>query len=184
MIEYNPKDASKCWDKGDYSAVLLTVEDGFSNNTGNPMQTWQIECYRDDGKKQVIKEYVVIPGALFKVKQLAQALGKADDFNTGQFQPEDHIGASFTAALVIEESEGYDDKNKVGRYKPLAQRAPASQQRNATPQRSHPQPTASKSPLTDAMREKLANRPAPTNPIPEDAEFKESDIPFDCAHAR
>src|SRR5688500_14139330 len=102
MIQYNPKDASKCWDKGDYNAVLLTVEDGFSQKTGNPMQTWQVECYRDDGKKQVIKEHVVIPGALFKVKQLAQALGKVDDFNDGQFQPEDHIGANFTVALIIE----------------------------------------------------------------------------------
>lgn len=170
-IDYNPKDASNCWDEADYPATLLSVSDGYSKSSGNPMQTWQVEVFNGE-KKQTIKEYVVIPAALFKVKQLAKALGKTADFNAGKFQPEEHIGASFVVGLTIEESDGFDDKNRIANFKPAAPQ-PARQ-----PVVAGNGKAGGSYPLTTAIREKIASQPAPTNPISNVQEFKEDDIPF------
>lgn len=173
-ITYNASDAASAWPEEDYQATLQNVEDGTSKSSGNPMQTWTLEVFAPDGRTQTIKEYVVVPAATFKIKQLAAALGKSREFEAGQFQADDYIGQSFVVALKIEKQDGYDDKNRIAKFK-APERKPGARPAGVP---------ASKSPLTDAMRAKLANRPAPTNPIPEDAAFTDSEIPFDCAHAR
>lgn len=126
MFSYDPKDASKVWpvkdEAGqfiDYDAMLKSVTNGTSKTSGQPMQTLEVEVYNGEGKSQTIKEYVT-RNSLFKLKQLAAALGKAEDFKQGQFQADDHIGAGFIVSLSIEEdlSGAFEDKNKVGRFKP------------------------------------------------------------------
>lgn len=129
-IEYNPKDATQCWDAGEYDAVLVKVEDSVSKRKpdgsgGNPMQVWTFRAYHPDGREQLVTEYVVVPAATFKIKQLAGALGRGPDFTTGQFQAEDHINANVILVLTVEQQEGYDDKNRVAKYLPAGGTSPA-----------------------------------------------------------
>ena len=169
-INYDPQEASKnCWPIGDYDAVLQTVEDGISKNSGADMEIWQIGCYHPDGREQTIKEYVTASAA-FKIKQLATALGKKSDFEAGTFHAEDYIGASFAVALSIEESDGYDDKNKVARFKSRSVRSAPS-----APARP---PTRAPASIAQGVREKVSARPAPSQPFGEEQAFKEADIPF------
>jgi hypothetical protein len=121
-LDYNPKDAVMCWPKDDYDATLTKVEDKTSKvkadgSGGNPMQvlTWRV--FNNNGQEQLISDYIVIPTGTFKLKQLAVALGRKEEFENGMFQADDHIGCNVKAELVVEESPGYDDKNKIKKIK-------------------------------------------------------------------
>lgn len=143
-LDYNPKDAESAWPEADYDAILTGVKTTTSKvkpdgTGGNPMEVWTVQAYHPDGRTQDILEYVVIPGATFKIKQLAAALGKTREFEQGQFQAENYINASFTASLCIESQDGFDDKNKVKKFKPPTRQPspqngapPAQRQRPAT----------------------------------------------------
>lgn len=124
-VQYNPQDAVMVWPEADYQAVLEQVQDATSkpknDGTGNkPMQILIWTIYHSDGREQTIKDYIVIPAALFKLKQLAIALGKRAEFEAGKFQADDNVGCNVVAELLVESSAGYDDKNKIGRIKAKA----------------------------------------------------------------
>lgn len=124
-IDYDPKDAVLCWPEGDYDAVLDKVEDKTSKikpdgSGGNPMQVLTWTVYHPDGRQQSISDYIVVPTGLFKLRQLATALGKKTEFDAGRFQADDQIGCTVTASLAIEQQEGFDDKNRIARVKPKA----------------------------------------------------------------
>ena len=170
MIQYNPEDANKkCWPEADYDAVLISVEDGISKTSGNEMEIWQIGCYHPDGREQTIKEYVTA-SSIFKLKQLAIALGRRAEFDAGTFQAESHVGAGFTVALGIEQSDSFDDKNKVNRIKAKGIAAPAA----TAPSTAQAPPRS----IAAGARQQIQNRPAPTNPISEEKQFADADIPF------
>jgi hypothetical protein len=121
-IDYNPKDAVQCWAPGDYQGTLIKVEDKTSKvksdgSGGNPMQVWTFRAYHDDGREQLISDYVVLPSATFKIKQLALALNKKSDFEAGTFQADDYINADVKLYLVVDKQDGFDDKNKVKKVK-------------------------------------------------------------------
>lgn len=166
-VDYNHKDASSVWPVAgpdnkplEYQAVLQKVEDTTSKRKpdgsgGNPMQVWTVDVYNADGAKRTLKDYVVIPGATFKIKQLAKALGKEAEFKANKFQADDHLGASFVVTLIIEEQEGYDEQNKLGKY--LA-----------------PRKAAAGADLPAWQQ----NPPKGDSPITEEKVFHEADIPF------
>jgi hypothetical protein len=130
--EMDTQDGSSCWPAGDYDVTLIKVEETTSQKSGNPMEVWTFEAY-NDGRKQLIKEYVVIPAATFKIKQMAIALGRKDEFDSGSFHAEDHLGASFIGTLSIEEGDAnYDDKNRIAKLKPASSGAAAPQQARKT----------------------------------------------------
>lgn len=126
MLNYNPKDANECWPCGEYEACLRGVMNGTSKTSGNEMETWTIEVFNDDGRKQVIKDYVTSPGGTFKIKQLAAALGKNDEFKDGTFQAEDYIRANFRVDLKVEAQDGFDNKNRIAKFKPSTSSTPAA----------------------------------------------------------
>ena len=166
-LNYNPKDAEKCWPEGDYDAVLMTVDDTVSKTSGADMEVWQIGCYHPDGREQTIKEYVTAAAA-FKIKQLAIALGRKADFDNGTFHAEDFVNASFIVSLSVEEQDGYDDKNRVAKFKPKAVRPPSKPN-------SPPRPPAT---IGAGVREKLASKPPAQQPFGDEAAFTDSEIPF------
>jgi hypothetical protein len=159
MFKYNPNDASNVWPSHDdtgapilYDATLYNVLDGVSKSSNQPMQTWEIHVFNAEGQQRTIKEYVTAK-ALFKVKQLADALGKRADFNAGTFKAEDYMGASFMVELSIEDgTEGYDDKNRINKFR---------------------NPTGAQ-PATPAPREKVGAGAA----VGGESVFKKDDIPF------
>jgi hypothetical protein len=171
-LDYNPKDAVSVWPAGDYDATLKTVDTKTSKTSGNPMEVWTFEVYSPDGRQQLISDYVVIPAATFKIKQLALALGRKQEFEAGTFQAEDFIGAAVIAFLTIEQQDGYDDKNRVAKVKaPTADPSPPASPPPATRMTARPEPVGR--PAAQQARP----RPA-ASPVGAGSEFKPDDIPF------
>lgn len=165
-VNYDPQDAVMCWPEGDYPAVLEKVEDKTSKvkpdgSGGNPMQVLTWRLYKEDGREQLISDYIVIPAATFKLKQLAIALGKRDEFEKGTFQADDQVGCNVVAEVGIESQPNYDDKNKIGKVK-----SAAANNGNAKPKG-----------IAGSLREKvIAN--APGEPDLSKQEFTDDSIPF------
>lgn len=128
MFEYDHRDAETAWPEGQYQAIFLGALDTTAKSSGQPMQVWEFEVYDDlRDRKQNIKDYVT-KASLFKVRMLAAALNKSAEFKANKFYPEDHAGAAVMVSLKIEESEGFDDKNKINR---ISARPPGGQARSA-----------------------------------------------------
>lgn len=116
MLTYDPKDAVRTWDEGEYDAVLSHVEEKQSK-AGNDMYELVFTCY-DGDEERVIRDYVVIPKFVWKLKRLAQAFGVEKTFDDGKFNPEDFIGHGLRVALVVRKQEGYDEQNQITKYMP------------------------------------------------------------------
>jgi len=161
-LEYSPKDATTAWPEGDYQAALTGVEDTHAKSSGAPMQIWTWTVYHSDGRNQEIKEYVTVPGGTWKIKQLAKALGKQADFDAGTFQADDHYNAIVIVELKIEKQDGFDDKNRVQKYKAKGAQDNGSP---STPQRKLPP--------------RPGSGPGPsTAPVSKEPQFAADDIPF------
>jgi hypothetical protein len=125
MFDYNPEDATSCLPEGEATLAIKSCEDKTSR-AGNDMIVVTFEAFSGD-RKGLITEYVVNPSTLFKLKQIATALGPAAlaEFNTGKFDPAKHVGETLSAIIAIESQEGFDDKNKVKKYLPKSAGVPA-----------------------------------------------------------
>lgn len=132
-INYNPQDAVQVLPEGDYPAVLLTVMDK-TFKSGNAGQVWQFQVFDNaNDRKVMITDNIVLPGATFKLRDLAIALGKKADFDAGTFQPEDYAGENVTVTLKIEKSDNYPDKNAIKKVKALATAPKAAPRQVAAP---------------------------------------------------
>lgn len=132
MFKYNPEDATSCLPEGDATLAIKSCEDKVSRS-GNDMLVVTFEAFVGE-RKGLITEYVVNPATLFKLKQIAKALGPqaVAEFDKGEFDPADHVGETLAAVIAIESQDGFDDKNKVKKYLPangaaLATKAPVAE---------------------------------------------------------
>lgn len=163
---YDPDDANLCWPEGEYDASLVKVEDKTSRvkadgSGGNPMQVLTWRCYHDSGQEQLISDYIVFPGATFKLRQLAVALGKVEEFEARTFQADDNIGCTVKAQLAIEKQDGYPDKNKIKKVKSA-----------------HAAVGPDVSQLPPRKIDAVAAKATVGSPISEEQQFKDDDIPF------
>jgi hypothetical protein len=168
---YDPDDANMCWPEGEYDAALIKVEDKTSKvkadgSGGNPMQVLTWRCYHDSGQEQLISDYIVFPNATFKLRQLAIALGKVDEFEARTFQADDNINCTVVAVLGIEKQDGYPDKNKIKKVKAGKGVGPAPSQ---LPPRRVIDPTAAKA---------RAPGQRPESPFEGEPAFTSDEIPF------
>jgi hypothetical protein len=125
MFKYDPNDATSCLPEGEATLAIKSAEDKVSR-AGNDMIVVTFEAFSGD-RKGLVTEYVVNPTTLFKLKQIAAALGPKAlaEFNAGKFDPATHVGETLRAVLAIESQDGFDDKNKVKKYLPAGS-APAA----------------------------------------------------------
>ncbi len=117
-LAYDPKDAVSTMPAGEYEAVLTAVEDKMSKNN-NPMQVLTWTVYTPDGKSRKINDYIVVPATLFKLKNLAKAVGRLKEFEAGAFQAEQVVDCNILVEVGIDSQPGYDDKNVIGKYKAI-----------------------------------------------------------------
>lgn len=103
--------------EGDYPASIEKVVDTESK-AGNHMQDVTFRVYGPEGREFLIHEYIVVPATVYKLQQIAIAIGREEDFDSGVFQVDDHIGENLTVRLKIEKSPKYPDQNKIAAYKP------------------------------------------------------------------
>jgi len=121
-LNYNPKDAVLVVPEGDYTATLKAVEEGVSK-AGNDMYvlTWIVHAPKGP---VTLKDYVPIPDMVWKLRKIARALGRVEDFDAGRFDPARHEGKNLVVSLSIQEDEKYGDQNRIGNYKAREGAAP------------------------------------------------------------
>lgn len=115
-FNYNHKDAVTVLPEGEYNAVLEKCEKKESKK-GNEMAvlTWRI-FPEGSGATPLVTDYIVFPAFTWKLKRLAQSLGREDDFKSERFQPGDYIGSSTRVFLEVQQSDDFDDKNGIKTY--------------------------------------------------------------------
>ena len=107
--------ASGVWPSGPYAFVILEAEEKLSASKGNPMIELRLEVSRRDGKKRVIRDYL-LPQRQQKLLNAAKACDVLETYSAGQLIPDDFIGKSGTLRLSVQRSRGFPPKNVVEDY--------------------------------------------------------------------
>jgi hypothetical protein len=121
-LKYDPEAAdggSFIWPDGKYPGMLESVTNKTSS-TGNPMQelVWRVW---NGSREQKVWDYLTEKAA-FKIRDLAYALDKKDDFKAGKFDPADFQGVNLTIELKTQPAKGtYSEKNVIKGYHPDGQ---------------------------------------------------------------
>lgn len=131
-FKYDSKEAIACLPAGDYEASLVSAVEGVSKSSGNPMLTVTWKVY-SGSKETTLKDYISNPGTLFKLKRIAKALGKEQDFASNTFDLTQHLLSSVLLTLEVEEDD-FGDKNTVKKYAPFSRAAAVA----ATAAKPHP----------------------------------------------
>lgn len=126
-MKYDPKDAdSNLIAEGEFDAEIKLAEDAYSK-AGNEMMKLTIHVWAGAGGPRVVFDYAVVPGGVYKLKQIAAALGIMPKFESGSMGPPDIIGASLRVLVKTEKSKGdFPAKNVIARYLPSASASPAT----------------------------------------------------------
>jgi hypothetical protein len=103
------------WPSGSYAFVILEAEEKLSASKGNPMIELRVEVSRRDGKKRIVRDYL-LPQRQQKLLNAAMACGVLDTYNAGQLIPDDFIGKSGSLRLGIQRGRGFPAKNVVEDY--------------------------------------------------------------------
>lgn len=111
---YNPKDAAECLNEGSYDAELTSVEQKTSKK-GSPMLEviWTVPF---GGKDWKIRDYIVNPSTLFKLKNIAKAWHLHNEFAEGRFDLAEHVNRLIVLKLTVENSAAYGDQNQIAGY--------------------------------------------------------------------
>lgn len=119
-------DAGEPVPAGTYDATIVAAEPTTSK-AGNPMIKirWRIDGGEHD-KRNIFDNLVFTTAALWRVRQVLEALGYASNFN-GAVNPESLIGESATIVVTIQAGNGvnpetgevYPPRNNVAKVKPI-----------------------------------------------------------------
>lgn len=127
---YDPADAVMIQPEGDYPAVI-SGWDNKESKAGDPMLTVMVTVYAPDGTSLEMKDYIVNPpkgsgkkSMIWKLKRIAQALGKESEFEAGTFDIAQHMGHNVTVTLKVKSQAGFDDQNFIQAYKPAGASGP------------------------------------------------------------
>lgn len=113
---YEPKDARRCLPEGEYEAVIADCDYGESK-AGNDMATMKVEVTTESGGKVFVRDWLVNHAKmLWKLKDLAKAVGKLREFDEGSFEPHHAVGVPLIVVLSEEEDPKYGEQNRVAGY--------------------------------------------------------------------
>ena len=102
--------------EGMYALSIAKVEETVSSN-GNPMLKVEYDVLDVEGNRKVWDNYVLIDKTLWKVKELFDAIG-IDTSEIVEIDPQELVGATVRAKLVVEEYNG-EDRNRVKKVYPM-----------------------------------------------------------------
>lgn len=121
-------DAAEPLPPGTYNCTIVHAEPTTSKSGGNPMIKirWRVD---DDGEfkgRNIFDNLVFSQNALWRVRQVLEALGYAKDFN-GVVNPENLLGESATLKVTIQAGNGvnpetgepYPPRNNVAKVLPI-----------------------------------------------------------------
>lgn len=104
---------------GDYTLEIEEVKEQVSK-AGNQMLNITFSVI-DEGEykgRKIFEHYVLTEKALWRLKELFIALGKDVD-GVVAFDPQELVGEIFIGNVIIEESEGYEPRNRIKKHKKI-----------------------------------------------------------------
>lgn len=127
-ITYNPAEAKKTYNPGEYNASLNKSTVKTTKDKGWQMVELEWRLFPSDGHPPIMqRDWIILEGefnSLWKLEKLALAWGKLDDYKAGHFDPADHIGESIVAVVRIRaDKKNGGEQNAITNYKPM-QEAP------------------------------------------------------------
>ena len=130
-MKFDPAAAVTLIPDGEYDAEIVSAEETKSKK-GNDMWKLAVKVWTGGGGPRVIFDYIVNPGTIYKLKQLASALGKRDLFDSGDMGTQEVTGESVRVSIKTETDKTgqFEDKNVVARY--LPQSAGVTHSQNGT----------------------------------------------------
>lgn len=117
-IKYNPNEAALTWPEGVYKAHIEKMFEKTSK-AGNEMIEVIFVCRDRERGEMKVWDYIVIPKGLWKLKKIADAIGKPAAFESGNFNANDYVGENLQLELALDRRVGYADRNAVAEYLPL-----------------------------------------------------------------
>lgn len=119
MPRYNPKAAGDCLPEGTYDATISGVVEKESKS-GKPMLVLELTVYGDGGRRKKVTDYISLNDGIWRLKQLAKAVGDMAGFDTGELDwAFGLVDTNIRVDLKIEDGKGdYDDQNRVKKYHP------------------------------------------------------------------
>lgn len=120
-MKYDPKSASSLIPDGEYDAEIATAEEARSKS-GKEMLKLTVKVWAGGGGPRTVFDYVVNPETLWRLKQIAGAVGKNDLFDSGEMGPREIQGESVRVAIKTQKDKKgqFEDKNVIARYLPAA----------------------------------------------------------------
>ena len=115
MIGYNKEDAVFLWPAGEYDAVLQDCVQEVSK-AGNDMYKLIWKLYSNGGKEMTLLDYIVFPGAVWRLKRLAIAFGALDIFEAENFHPGAYKQRTISVEVVVKNNKQYGDQNQIKEY--------------------------------------------------------------------
>lgn len=136
-MNYNPEDAdSSVFKGGTYDAEILKAEEATAKSSGNQMLVILLKVF-DGTATALCTERMVIPSALWRIKQLCRAVGLDAEFRTGDLHADIFRGKSLRVLIEVEEDQTgqYPAKNRVKKFLPSdsAAETPKGQSREKDP---------------------------------------------------
>jgi hypothetical protein len=113
---YNPKDAVECLPEGEYDAELTTVEEKTSKKGNDMLEVvWTVML---NGRAWPVRDYIVQPSGLYKLKMIARALDRLEEFEAAEFDLAAHVGEVMRLYMTVQKSDQFADRNQINGYRP------------------------------------------------------------------
>lgn len=119
-MNYNPNDARKTLEPGDYMAELVSCEETKSK-AGKDMAVINWRIYPNDNSMPsvMLRDWVVIPIGVWKLEKMSKAWGVHDSFKDATFNPVQFIGHNLIVSIKVKMDEKYGEQNSIANYKPM-----------------------------------------------------------------
>lgn len=116
-MKYKPEDANSLIPDGEYDGEIAAAEDKLSKK-GSEMIEAKVRVWAGGGGPRLVFDYIVNPGSLYKLKQIAAASGQMAKYETGAMGADDIRGISVRVSVKTQKDKTGDfpDKNVIARY--------------------------------------------------------------------
>src|ERR1035438_8461979 len=125
MIAYKPEDAINTWPDGEYTATIESVTPKISKagaasglTTPNMHEVILTVYPTQEGGTQRVWDYISFPKGVWKLEQIAEALGELLSFKAATFDLEKYVGKN-VAVYLRTKNDSFGAKNVVGEYLPM-----------------------------------------------------------------
>jgi hypothetical protein len=115
-FKYDPRSASRCLPAGNYEAVLESAEEATSKK-GNAMLVVKWTVFESADNYREVKDFIVHPSTVWKLKNIARAWGLLGSFEAGTFDLQDHLQKHITVVMEIQVGDPkYGEQNSIVGY--------------------------------------------------------------------